>query len=106
MRAPFVAANPRNNLRLEATYAAVERRVSEENNGSWVTVKDDRDWSLVFRWRRMNSVLAMSEVEISWEIEDETESGLYRLRYFGDSKTPFTGRISAFEGVSGEFLVR
>ncbi|KAI9881167.1 MAG: hypothetical protein M1830_007145 [Pleopsidium flavum] len=99
----FVGANPRNNLKLEQTYGAVEK-MSED--GSWTTVKDDRDWSVVFRWKRTNSVLATSEVTISWEIEDGMESGLYRLRYFGDSKTPVTGTISAFEGASGDFIVR
>ena len=106
VRSSFVGANPRNDLRLERTYAAVERRVPDEGNGSWVVIRDDRDWSVIFRWKRMISLLATSEAEISWEIEDGVESGAYRLRYYGDSKAPVTGRISAFEGVSAEFVVR
>lgn len=102
-QATFVGANPRNNLKLEETYAAVET-MSED--GSWTIVKDDRDWSVIFRWKRTNSVLATSEVTIVWEIEDGTETGLYRLVYCGDSKTPVTGTISAFEGISGDFIVR
>ena len=125
--ATFVGANPRNNLRLEQTYAAVERKRSpsssssssssnlnnsddhdndnDNDNDLWTPVRTDADWSLVFRWRRTNSVLATSEVTISWEIEKGTESGVYRLRYYGDAKAPVTGAVSGFEGVSGDFFV-
>lgn len=108
--AVFVGANPRNNLRLEGTYAAVEKLVlgGEEDGGGerWETFRDDADWSLVFRWRRTSDVLATSEVEITWETDREGDGeiggGVYRLRYFGDSKslggtvTPFEGNTAAF----------
>lgn len=100
--ATFVGANPRNNLRLESTYASVEMI---DSNGSWVQVRDDYDWSLVFEWRRTNSVLGTSEVDVTWEIEEDAQAGLYRVRYFGASKTPVSGDIVEFEGVSGEFKV-
>lgn len=103
--ATFVGANPRNNLRLEGTYAAVEEKVGSR----WVVVRDDSDWDLVFNWRRTNEVLGRSEVEIVWETElgeegskVREEGGVYRIRYFGDSRA-VTGDITAFEGVSGEF---
>ncbi|KAL8357355.1 hypothetical protein RB598_002272 [Gaeumannomyces tritici] len=99
-RAVFVGANPRNNLRLEETFAAVEKK----ERGRWVRVRDDADWSLVFRWRRTSGLLATSEVEIQWEVEDWADEGVYRLRYFGDSKG-LNGDITSFEGVSGEFAV-
>ncbi len=102
-KATFAGANPRNDLRLESTYAAVEFLNS---SGQWQTVRDDADWSVTFKWRRTNSVLATSEVEISWEIEEETERGRYRIRCFGASKTPVSGDIVQFEGVSGVFDVR
>ncbi|KAK4694103.1 neutral ceramidase, partial [Lecanoromycetidae sp. Uapishka_2] len=98
----FVGANPRNDLRLEDTYASVERR---NDGGGWVRVRDDADWSLIFKWKRTNSVLATSEVEIVWEIEDEAEEGTYRIRYSGASKTPISGEIVQFEGISGTFEV-
>ena len=101
--ATFVGANPRNDLRLEDTYASVERL---DRTGRWVRVRDDADWSLIFTWRRVNSVLATSEVDITWEIEDEVKRGRYRIRYFGASKTPITGSILQFEGVSRGFEVR
>lgn len=103
--ATFVGANPRNNLRLEGTYAAVEKKVGRH----WEVVRDDSDWGLVFNWRRTNEVLGTSEVEIVWETalgegesEELEEGGVYRIRYFGDSRT-VTGEITAFDGVSGEF---
>jgi len=102
-KATFVAANPRNDLRLEDTYAAVEKL--SESDGVWVRVRDDADWSVIYRWRRTSSVLATSEVDVEWEIEDEVEGGRYRIRYFGASKTPVSGNIVQFEGVSGVFEV-
>jgi neutral ceramidase len=99
--ARFVGANPRNNLRLERTYASVEQK---QSNGSWQTVRNDADWSLLFHWKRISTILATSEVEIEWELEDDVEAGVYRMRYFGDSKG-VNGLIEAFEGVCGEFLV-
>ncbi|KAJ0307860.1 hypothetical protein COL516b_003831 [Colletotrichum fioriniae] len=42
VNATFQAANPRNNLRLEGTYAAVEQLQS----GKWVQIRTDADWFL------------------------------------------------------------
>ncbi|KAK8021418.1 neutral ceramidase [Apiospora arundinis] len=139
----FVGANPRNDLRLEQSYATVERLVvlpsddeaasnaeqdatttatelrakqrskgdkssssTREGEGEkmWVTVHDDNDWHLVFRWRRTSEILATSEVTITWETQAETEPGVYRIRYFGDSKS-LGGSITPFEGVSREFTL-
>ncbi|KAH7367545.1 neutral ceramidase [Plectosphaerella cucumerina] len=99
--ARFQGANPRNNLRLEGTFAAVERLVG----GSWVKVRDDRDWFLTYEWTRTNWLLGHSEVVISWETAEggrAPEPGTYRFRYYGDSK-PLIGSIRAFEGTSGSF---
>jgi neutral ceramidase len=99
--ARFQGANPRNNLRLEGTFAAVERLVG----GSWVRVRDDRDWFLTYEWTRTNWFLGHSEVVISWETAEggrAPEPGTYRFRYYGDSK-PLIGSIRAFEGTSGSF---
>ena len=106
VKVTFVGANPRNDLRLEDTYVAVEKL--NDDNGRWVRVRDDADWSLVFRWRRTSSVLATSEVDVEWDMKDDAvERGKrYRIRYFGASKTPVSGNIVQFEGVSGVFEVR
>lgn len=130
VEAILVGANPRNNLRLGGTFAAVEW--FDVNRGVWQKVRDDGDWSLWFGWVRTSTVLGTSEVRVGWEMGWETEgwrdgeeaderegwtelfprgkrqvpdlSGLYRLRYFGDAKG-FGGKITPFEGVSGEFRV-
>lgn len=128
-RAKFIAANPRNNLRLEGTYAAVEKlsfpptltpslsNADAKNNGEeelkhrtttidgWETILTDFDWDLVYHWRRVSSVLGTSEVTIEWEIPREgVEKGTYRLHYYGDAKS-IGGEITPFEGVSGKFEV-
>ncbi|KAI0885422.1 Neutral/alkaline nonlysosomal ceramidase [Annulohypoxylon maeteangense] len=110
--ATFVGANPRNNLRLERSYAVVEKLTKaagspDETLDAWNVVRDDRDWHLVFRWRRTSELLGTSEVEVTWETTDPwAEPGRYRIRYFGDAKN-LAGKITEFEGVSGEFeLVR
>jgi neutral ceramidase len=98
VNATFVGANPRNNLRLEGTFAAVEQNV----NGNWVQVRSDADWFLVYSWTRTNFVLGYSQVVISWETESYALPGTYRIRYYGDSKS-LLGSISAFSGTSNSF---
>ncbi|RAL09545.1 neutral/alkaline ceramidase [Aspergillus homomorphus CBS 101889] len=107
----FVGANPRNNLRQESTFAAVERL--DPSTGSWEVVRKDSDWNLVYTWVRTSTVLGYSQVTLQWEIEDDyynidnpssLQAGTYRFHYYGDSKG-LTGKISAFEGISNSFTV-
>jgi len=118
--ATFVGANPRNNLRLGATFASVEK--FDDHSSAWKRVRDDFDWSLVYQWKRTSSALGTSQVTLSWELGWEVGiygrndggrevvadslidelKGKYRFRYFGDAKS-VGGTITAFEGVSGEF---
>ncbi|RYO85280.1 hypothetical protein DL766_009023 [Monosporascus sp. MC13-8B] len=100
--ASFVGANPRNNLRLEGSYAVVEQL--DPATLRWSVVRDDGDWHLVFRWRRVSELLGTSEVDISWETEPWAEPGRYRIKYFGDAKG-FTGTITPFESLSSEFEI-
>lgn len=131
VEASFIAANPRNNLRLEGTYAWVEfvdseggRAGSEDEDdvvgttellvrtgptteaASSKIVKTDRDWDLIFSWRRTSSALATSEATVTWEIPEGVRKGRYRLGYAGDAKTFGSGKIVPFEGTSGWFEVR
>jgi neutral ceramidase len=101
--ARFVGANPRNNLRLEGTFAAVE--LFNTTTNTWEQVRNDKDWFLVYKWKRTNTILGHSEVTIEWEIEPNTPTGLYRVKYYGDAKA-ISGKISTFEGTSGVFNVR
>jgi neutral ceramidase len=100
--ATFVGANPRNSLRLEQTYTAVEKLDPEF--GKWFRIKDDSDWSLIFNWKRTSEILGTSEVTIVWETEDWVEAGQYRIKYYGHWKA-VGGTITAFEGTSGEFVL-
>jgi neutral ceramidase len=97
--ASFVGANPRNNLRLEGTFAAVEML---QPSGAWTVVRDDWDWFLTMTWTRDNSLLGTSHVVISWETEMDAVPGEYRVRYYGDAKS-MLGKITAFEGLSNSF---
>jgi neutral ceramidase len=113
--AEFVGANPRNNLRLEGTFGAVEQLAEESGletegeelrarNGAWKPVRSDEDWDLVYEWRRESEILGTSNVKVSWEIGGDVPAGKYRLRYYGDAKS-LGGSIEAFEGTSGVFEV-
>ncbi|EJU01922.1 Neutral/alkaline nonlysosomal ceramidase [Dacryopinax primogenitus] len=99
--ARFQAANPRNNLRLEDTYL----RVEVTDGTTWKTVRTDSHPSTVFEWTRTSVLLGTSEVKITWTVEDATPPGVYRLRYFGDSKSIFGRNTVPFEGVSSSFSV-
>jgi neutral ceramidase len=98
--AVFVGANPRNNLRLEGTFTAVEML----SNGVWTQVRSDSDWSLVYTWTSDNELLGTSQVTIDWESELTAEPGTYRIHYYGDWKA-LGGDITPFEGVSGSFTL-
>jgi neutral ceramidase len=105
VNAVFVGANPRNNLRLEGTFAAVEQlSLLNGKEQNWTQVRSDEDWSLVFNWWRTNEIMGTSEVEIVWETEDWAERGVYRIRYHGDAKS-LGGNIEAFEGTSSAFTL-
>ncbi|KAG6119756.1 hypothetical protein E4U13_007353 [Claviceps humidiphila] len=97
----FQGANPRNNLRLEGTFAAIEQ---QKTGGDWAQVKNDADWFLVYSWRRTNSLLGYSEVDVSWETYGNAVPGTYRVKYYGDAKHLF-GKIDAFEGTSAPFTL-
>ncbi|KAK3303343.1 Neutral/alkaline nonlysosomal ceramidase [Chaetomium strumarium] len=103
VNATFVGANPRNNLRLEGTFAAVERLGSDGT--TWAQVLSDDDWRLVYSWKRTNTLLGYSEVTISWETDaDRDAAGTYRIRYYGDAK-PLIGDIKPFTGTSNSFTL-
>ncbi|EEH08915.1 neutral ceramidase [Histoplasma capsulatum G186AR] len=112
VKTKFIGANPRNNLKLEGTFTAVE--YSAPGSNSWEVVRDDFDWTLVYHWKRVNPVIGTSEVTVEWRIDDDfysvgnprkLKSGTYRMRYFGDSKK-LNGDISQFEGTGDTFQVQ
>ncbi|KAH8624143.1 Neutral ceramidase 2 [Alternaria alternata] len=98
--ATFVGANPRNNLRLEGTFASIEKQNSD---GTWVQVKNDEDWELVYQWKRVNGLTGTSDVTITWDTSlTAPEAGTYKIRYYGDAKK-VGGTITEFEGSSASF---
>ncbi|EGX93242.1 neutral ceramidase precursor [Cordyceps militaris CM01] len=102
VNATFQGANPRNNLRQEDTFVAVERQGADS---TWSRYKDDNDWFLVYSWRRTNGLLGWSEVDVSWETQQgHAEPGTYRFKYYGDAK-PLIGRVKQFEGTSNSFTL-
>lgn len=109
----FVGANPRNNLRQEGTFGAVEWLNPATND--WQTVRTDADWNLIYQWQRTNTILGYSDAVLSWHIEDSyyaiddpntVQSGSYRLHYYGDAKSALGGEVSSFEGISDAFTVK
>ncbi|KKK11968.1 neutral/alkaline nonlysosomal ceramidase [Aspergillus rambellii] len=109
--ASFVGANPRNNLHLESTFAAVEWQ--NPDTGTWEVVRDDHDWNLVYNWERLGTILGTSQVTLQWQIEDDyynsgnpksLQAGSYRFHYYGDAKG-LGGKITAFEGIDEPFTV-
>jgi neutral ceramidase len=95
----FYGAHPKNNLRVEDTYLKVE----DFSSGQWKTAYTDKDFCTYFRWKRKG--LAKSIITIEWNIPRNQSKGKYRIRYFGDRKSLWTGKIHPFVGVSKEFAV-
>lgn len=98
VKVTFQGANPRNNLRLEETFVAIEKQDGDE----WTQVHDDSDWFLLYTWRRTDFTLGHSEVDVTWETGGNAEAGTYRVKYYGDAKA-LGGSITAFEGTSKGF---
>ena len=95
----FYGAHPNNNLRTEDAFLKVER----QNSDKWVTVYTDNDFCTVFRWKR--DWIANSVITCEWNIPLDRSTGVYRIKYFGNWKSGWTGQIKAFSGLSREFRV-
>ncbi|KAG4070920.1 hypothetical protein HA402_001357 [Bradysia odoriphaga] len=101
VNAVFVSGNPRNNLQHDNTYFNVER---QNSYGEWTVVATDADWETKFVWERTNQVLAHSTVTVTWDIPENADSGLYRIRHFGTSRD-ILGRFTSYVGTSNTFTV-
>ena len=95
----FWTGHPKNDVRRGDTFLEVQRL----DNGRWVGVADDGDWSTTYRWSR--SGIANSLAKIAWAIPAGTPAGTYRIVHNGDYKDGWTGRVSAFTGTSRTFTV-
>ena len=99
--ATFWSANPRNDLLTEGTFAAVERLQGER----WVSIHDDDDLSLFFKWK-VDNISSNGLATIEWEIPNDAVSGVYRLRHFGASKINIISPVNYFTGASSAFAVQ
>lgn len=98
----FVAGNPRNDLKTESSYFFVDRR---QPNGTWVTIATDANWETRFIWRRTSFLLGFSEIDLYWEIPQNVESGVYRIRHEG-SQRGILFRPRSYRGNTRNFEIR
>lgn len=100
--ARWYAGCPRNDVRLEGTFSAVQRQGTD---GTWATVADDGDWETRFIWERESTISDVSYATVQWDIPLDTPPGTYRLVHTGDAKDilqkkkSYTGTSSAFNVV-------
>jgi neutral ceramidase len=96
--AVFWGGHPNNNLRTQDTFLVIEKLV----NGAYVPVARDWDPETTYNWAR-NSI-AYSKITITWDTTNAS-AGTYRIRHKGNWKSGWTGKISAYEGVTNSFVL-
>lgn len=97
----FVSANPRNDLRTNDTFLAVEKKQAD---GSWTVIFTDADWETRYYWKMTSLILGESDAIIWWDVPQAQTNGTYRIQHSGSSKS-IIGTIKPFSGKSREFLV-
>ncbi|PNH01132.1 Neutral ceramidase, partial [Tetrabaena socialis] len=117
----FRAANPRNNLRTNGTFMAVEYMAVEPSPPSdpasmaagdgantaaaaaaRAAVRDEPAAVPQGTGRRPSKLSPESYATLFWDVPRDAVSGIYRLKYNGDAKS-LTGEIRAFEACSSPF---
>lgn len=97
----FRSANPRNDLMMEGTFTLVERRLEERE--TWVSVYDDDDFYLRFKWSRPFKLSTQSLATIKWRIPETGSPGVHRITHFGSAKSPWSS-IHHFSSSFGAFV--
>ena len=126
VNATFHSASPRNDLLTGGTFVAVERLASSSrgeraglkgspeearggsgggSTGKWVTVLDDDDWSLKFKWSRPSVLSPESRAEVVWTVPAGMPEGTYRLRHNGANRVLPLLPVGHFTGASNPFRV-
>lgn len=102
--ATFRSGHPQNNFKTMGAFLKVQQKQSD---GSWLTLFTENDSSTQFHWLRDTAVdcLACSYVTLQWDIPNDIESGIYRLRHEGHWKSGWNGSINSYSGKSREFTV-
>ena len=94
----FWGAHPNNDLRVNQTYLEIQKK----DGNWWTTVYTDRDPDTKLSWKRIG--LHKSEINIKWTIDNDVESGFYRIMHYGKSKE-VGGRLTPYTAVSSQFYV-
>jgi len=104
VEASFRAGHPKNGLRSNDTYLAVERNV----NGNWVAVAWDAMPETRFMWRHDEALdcKACSFFDARWDVPASADPGTYRIRHFGAWKNGVTGKTCGYEGATRTFEVK
>lgn len=97
--AEFVTGHPKNNIRRNGTFAAVEML----NGDRWLQIMDDGDLDVVFKWRRTLPT-AECVARIEWTITDTIAPGTYRIIHYADART-LSGTHVPIEAVSSPINV-
>ncbi|XP_042313302.1 neutral ceramidase [Sceloporus undulatus] len=98
----FVGANPRNSAENMTTFTFLTVEKYDNTSESWKVLYDDASWDTRFIWQKGN--LGRSTAIVEWNIPNNTESGTYRIQYFGHNKE-LLGSVHAFSGSSSQFEV-
>lgn len=96
----FIAGHPRNDLQTERSFLTVERKQGDQ----WVIVAADANWETKFYWHRTSSIFGESQATILWDIPQDAQPGVYRIRHMGAAKS-LLQQITPYVGVSREFQV-
>lgn len=91
----FVTGHPRNDLFQGDSFLYVQR--FDNKTAKWLNVRTDGDWSTKYIWKGGSTVL------VTWDIENGTPEGNYRIFLQGATK-PF-GKIILHNGTSSEFFI-
>ena len=98
----FRSSNPRNDLRTEGTFLAVQ--LLDSDGISWVDVATDGNWETKFEWSRPSKLSAESFATIVWDVPLDAVVGTYRIQHYNSHKSVL-GKITEFSGTSNTFKV-
>lgn len=62
------------------------------------------DFIFRFRWERVSTILGFSDVDVIWNIPENTEPGSYRIRHFGNYRY-ILGGVYPYDGTTRIFEV-
>lgn len=108
VRFEIVAGHPANDLRLQDSYATVERQTA---SGEWTPVVEDRAPELLYFWKpQVENPVAIEpplsssgSAEAAWAVPGNAPAGTYRIRMTGASRSQPGGAAQGYEVISDSF---